>query len=44
MDMSKYRYNIYPDRTYVFKLDGAIIEMTGYELYELLGIESYIEA
>lgn len=42
--MNKYRYHIYPDRIYVFELGGAMIEMTGYELYELLGIDSYIEA
>jgi hypothetical protein len=40
--MDKYRYHIYPDRIYVVKLDNkADIEITGKELIELLGVESY---
>jgi hypothetical protein len=46
--MDKYRYHIYPDRTYVFQLDDSDfsdkrIEMKGSEIIELLGIGSYYE-
>ena len=41
--MDKYRYHIYPDRIYVFDLGGAKIEIRGWELANLLGVESYYE-
>ena len=41
--MDKYRYHIYPDRIYVFDLGGPIIEVRGWELMIMLGIDSYYE-
>ncbi len=40
--MDKYRYHIYPDRIYVFEIAPKVtIEIKGWELAKLLGIESY---
>jgi hypothetical protein len=42
--MDKYRYHLYPDRIYIVQIDqGVSIEIKGSELFNLLGLGSYME-
>lgn len=44
MSIDKYRYTIYPDRIYVFQIDrGISVEIKGSELFDLLGLGTYLE-
>lgn len=44
MSRDKYRYEIYPDRIYILKIDSKTsIELRGHEIMKLLGLDSYFE-
>jgi hypothetical protein len=37
MSLEKYRYTIYPDRTYVLTVDDVTIELKGEDILNMLG-------